>query len=139
VPTCYGGDLGPDLPFVAQHNGLLPEDVIGIHTGQTYRVYMLGFAPGFPYLGGMSERIAAPRRPSPRIAVPAGSVAIAGTQTGVYPMESPGGWQIIGRTALRLFHPERDPPALLRMGDQVRFRSISREEYGEAKEAEEAE
>lgn len=134
IPTCYGGELGPDLSFVAQHSRLSPGEVVDTHTSQTYRVYMLGFSPGFPYLGGMSERIAAPRRASPRLAVPAGSVAIAGTQTGIYPIESPGGWQIIGRTALKLFEPEREPPALLHMGDEIRFRSISPEEYRALKE-----
>jgi inhibitor of KinA len=129
VPTCYGGDLGPDLPFVARHCGLSVGEVVDVHTSRTYRVYMLGFSPGFPYLGGLSDRIAVPRRPSPRVSVPAGSVAIAGEQSGIYPIESPGGWQLIGRTPLRLFEPDREPPALLRMGDEVRFRSISQEEY----------
>lgn len=129
IPVCYGGELGPDLEFVADHNGLTPDEVIAIHSGGEYLVYMIGFAPGFPYLGGLSDRIAAPRRPSPRLAIPAGSVGIAGMQTGVYPIETPGGWQLIGRTPLALFRPDEDPPSLLQAGDIVRFRPISREEF----------
>ncbi|MCL6588123.1 MAG: 5-oxoprolinase subunit PxpB [Anoxybacillus sp.] len=134
IPVCYGGEFGPDLEFVAHHNGLTPEDVIQIHSGAEYLVYMIGFAPGFPYLGGMPEQIATPRRSSPRLKIPAGSVGIAGMQTGVYPIETPGGWQLIGRTPLPLFVPENNPPTLLQAGDRIRFRAISRQEYDEWKE-----
>ncbi|MCW1927214.1 5-oxoprolinase subunit PxpB [Bhargavaea beijingensis] len=129
VPVCYGGDFGPDLGFVAEHNGLTQEEVIRIHSGTTYDVKMIGFAPGFPFLGGMDERIAAPRRPSPRLEIPARTVGIAGAQTGVYPIGTPGGWQLIGRTPVELFLPDKEIPSLLRPGDQVRFRQISKEEY----------
>jgi len=131
LPTCYGGEFGPDLEDVARHNGLTTQEVIDIHTSRGYPVFCLGFSPGFPYLGGMSERIAMPRLENPRTKVPAGSVGIAGTQTGVYPSETPGGWRIIGRTPVRLYLPERDPPVLLRPGDVVRFRAIDEEEYRE--------
>jgi inhibitor of KinA len=137
VPVLYGGEHGPDLPAVAERNGLAPEEVIEIHSSGDYLIYMIGFAPGFPYLGGMSERIAAPRRDTPRLKVPAGSVGIAGAQTGIYSVDSPGGWQVIGRTPLRLFTPERDPPSLLRAGDRVRFQPVTPEEYA-AREIEES-
>ncbi|WP_134702073.1 5-oxoprolinase subunit PxpB [Ammoniphilus sp. YIM 78166] len=129
IPVCYGGEFGPDLEFVAEQNGLSVEEVIKIHSEAEYLVYMIGFAPGFPYLGGMSERIATPRRSSPRISIPAGSVGIAGSQTGVYPIETPGGWQLIGRTPLALFRPNESPPSLLQAGDVIRFRPITLEEY----------
>jgi inhibitor of KinA len=129
IPVCYGGDFGQDLEFVARHNSLSVDDVVEIHSTADYLVYMIGFAPGFPYLGGMSERIAAPRRESPRLKIPTGSVGIAGMQTGVYPMETPGGWQLIGRTPLELFRPVEDPPALLRVGDTIRFRPITINEF----------
>lgn len=129
IPVCYGGDIGPDLAFVAEHAKLTPDEVVRIHAGGDYRVYMIGFTPGFPFLGGLPEQIATPRRSSPRVAVPAGSVAIGGKQTGVYSIESPGGWQIIGRTRLALFRPELNPPTLLRMSQRVRFRPISRPEF----------
>jgi inhibitor of KinA len=134
IPVCYGEELGPDLEFVAKHNGITEEEVIKIHTGNEYLVYMIGFAPGFPFMGGMSERIAAPRLPSPRLAIPTGSVGIAGMQTGVYPIETPGGWRLIGQTPLALFKPEDNPPSLLRAGDYVRFRQISRMEFDNLKE-----
>ena len=121
IPVVYGGEDGPDLEQVAALTGHTAEEVIAIHSGAEYLVHFLGFSPGFPYLGGMPESIATPRLETPRRRVPAGSVAIGGRQTGVYPMASPGGWRIIGRTPLRLFDPEADPPALLRMGDHVRF------------------
>lgn len=130
VPTAYGGEFGPDLAFVASHNGLSEEDVVRIHAGTNYLVYMMGFSPGFPYLGGMSTRIAAPRLATPRTAIPAGSVGIAQTQTGIYPVESPGGWQLIGRTPITLFDPARQPPVLVEAGDYIRFVPISHEEYG---------
>jgi inhibitor of KinA len=121
IPVRYGGDAGPDLADVAHHTGLTPERVVELHSAASYAVYFLGFSPGFPYLGGLSPELATPRLPSPRKRVPAGSVAIGGSQTGIYPADSPGGWRIIGRTPLRLFDPEASPPALLRAGDQVRF------------------
>ncbi len=121
VPVIYGGEHGPDLEFVAQHNGLTPGEVIERHTARDYPVYLIGFTPGFPYLGGLDERIAAPRLPSPRPHVPAGSVGIAGQQTGIYPVDSPGGWRLIGWTPLRLFDPDQEPPSLLAPGDLVRF------------------
>lgn len=135
IPVWYGGEFGPDLEFVARHNGLSPEEVVHIHSNGEYLVYMIGFAPGFPYLGGMSERIAAPRRQSPRLSIPAGTVGIAGAQTGVYPIGTPGGWQLIGRTPLALFRPNENPPSLLEAGDIVRFRPICRDEYEALKEA----
>jgi inhibitor of KinA len=131
VPTAYGGEFGPDLAFVARHNGLTEAEVIEIHAGTDYLVYMLGFSPGFPYLGGMSPRIATPRLATPRLAIPAGSVGIAQQQTGIYPVESPGGWQLIGRTPLRLFDSGRQPPALLEAGDTIRFVPVAPEEYAE--------
>ena len=131
IPVVYGGKYGPDLEFVAQYNGLSVDDVIEIHSKQTYRVYFLGFLPGFAYLGGMDERIATPRLERPRLKVPAGSVGIAGKQTGIYPLESPGGWRLIGRTPLRLFNPEKEPPTLLKPGDRVKFVPIGEEEFRE--------
>lgn len=125
IPVGYGGELGPDLAFVAEHSGLSPEEVVRLHGAPLYRVYMLGFTPGFPYLGGLPRRIAAPRLDQPRLKVPAGSVGIAGAQTGVYPVESPGGWRIIGRTPLRLFDPGGPEPFLLRAGDRLRFRAVA--------------
>ncbi|WAH38765.1 5-oxoprolinase subunit PxpB [Alicyclobacillus dauci] len=129
IPVCYGGSFGPDLEAVAAHNNLTPDEVVAIHTGGDYLVYMIGFAPGFPYIGGMSEKIAAPRLPSPRLAIPVGSVGIAGEQTGVYPIETPGGWRLIGRTPLALFRPNENPPSLLNAGDHVRFYAVTEEEY----------
>jgi len=130
IPVSYGGEFGPDLEEVAAHNGLTAEEVVRIHCGRIYTVYMLGFAPGFPYLGGMDKRIAAPRKPTPRLTIPTGSRSgVAGEQTGIYPLETPGGWQLIGRTPVSLFLPDRHPPTLLRAGDRIRFRPISREEY----------
>jgi KipI family sensor histidine kinase inhibitor len=125
LPVAYGGDYGPDLESVAAHTGLTMEEVIAIHSSKPYLVYMLGFTPGFPYLGGMDARLAAPRLKTPRTKVPAGSVGIADTQTGVYPLESPGGWNLIGRTPLALFDPARQAPALLAPGSYVRFVPIS--------------
>lgn len=121
IPVRYGGEAGPDLATVAARAGLTPEEVVGLHAAGDYLVHMIGFAPGFPYLGGLDERLHCPRRAVPRTAVPAGSVGIGGSQTGVYPLESPGGWQLIGRTPLALFDPGRDPPTLLAAGDRVRF------------------
>jgi len=129
IPVCYGGELGPDLEFVARHNNLSEDEVIQLHSAGDYLVYMIGFAPGFPYIGGMSEKIATPRKETPRLKIPPRSVGIAGKQTGVYPIETPGGWQLIGRTPLELFRPEKHPPTLLRPGDRIRFYPISYEEY----------
>jgi inhibitor of KinA len=134
IPVCYGGEFGTDLASVAAHCKLTGDEVIAIHCDATYRVHMLGFAPGFPYLSGMSERIATPRHATPRLKVPAGSVGIAGSQTGVYPLETPGGWQIIGRTPLALFRPAETPPTLLSPGDLVRFRPIASEEFAALRE-----
>lgn len=125
IPVRYGGDHGPDLEYVARHAGMSAAEVIALHASVEYTVYMIGFTPGFPYLGGLPAPLATPRRASPRQAVPAGSVGIAGSQTGVYPLRTPGGWQIIGRTEERLFRPELDPPTLLRVGDRVRFIDVS--------------
>ncbi len=131
IPVCYGGEMGPDLSFVAQHHKLSVEEVIRIHRDGDYRVYLLGFTPGFPYLGGMSPRIATPRLDEPRLRVPAGSVAIGGNQTGIYPTPSAGGWRLIGRTPLKLFDLGRESPFLLSVGDAVRFRAIGNEEFEE--------
>ena len=136
IPVCYGGEYGPDLLEVAQHCSLTPEEVIARHTAPTYRIYMLGFTPGFPYLGGMDPSIAAPRRKEPRIHIPAGSVGIAGEQTGVYPIVSPGGWQLIGRTPLRLFDPQREQPILLSAGAGIRFVPIDEETFRKMEEKE---
>jgi len=129
IPTAYGGAFGPDLDFVASHNHLTPDEVIAIHAGTDYLVYMMGFSPGFTYLGGMSARIAAPRLKTPRTAIPAGSVGIAQQQTGIYPVESPGGWQLIGRTPVSLFDPRRTPPVLVEAGDYIRFVAVTLDEY----------
>lgn len=138
IPVCYNGSFGPDLEYVARHNKLTPQEVITSHARCKYLVYMIGFAPGFPYLGGMSKKIATPRKQNPRKAIPAGSVGIAGNQTGIYPIETPGGWQLIGRTPLRLFDPERNPPSLLQAGDMVRFVPITEDEYWRRKEQHES-
>ncbi|GAA0614951.1 5-oxoprolinase subunit B [Virgibacillus siamensis] len=129
IPVCYGGEFGPDLEVVAQENNLTEKEVMDIHANGEYMVYMIGFAPGFPFIGGMSERIATPRKDSPRLTIPAGSVGIAGGQTGVYPIETPGGWQLIGRTPLELFRPDEEVPILLQAGDSIRFFPISEEQY----------
>jgi inhibitor of KinA len=129
IPVCYGGALGPDLDDVARAHELTPDDVIGIHTAGAYLVYMIGFMPGFAYLGGLSPRIATPRRKTPRTAVPAGTVGIGGSQTGVYPLASPGGWNLIGRTPRHLFDIRRSEPTLLATGDRVRFRAITLDEF----------
>lgn len=129
IPVCYEGEYAPDLELVSQHSGLSKEKVVRIHTEGNYRVYMIGFAPGFPYLGGMSPLIAAPRKSIPRSLIPAGSVGIAGNQTGIYSLSTPGGWQIIGRTPRSLFLPEQNPPSLLRPGDTVCFYPISQENF----------
>ena len=129
IPVLYGDEMGPDLDFVAQHNGKTPEEVIAIHTSTEYLIYMLGFTPGFTYLGGMSDSIATPRLKTPRVKIPAGSVGIAGSQTGVYPIDSPGGWQLIGRTPVRMYDPERETPILPKAGQYIKFRAIDQQEY----------
>jgi len=131
IPVVYGGDFGPDLGFVAEHNGLNQEEVIEIHTSGIYLIYMLGFTPGFPFLGGLSERLFTPRLKTPRDVVPAGSVGIANNQTGIYPIDSPGGWQLIGRTPIKLYDPKRENPILLKAGNYLRFKRITGAEYEE--------
>ena len=128
VPVVYGGEAGPDLDAVAAYHGLSVDDVIGLHTGTVYRVYMIGFTPGFPYMGELPEALDTPRRDTPRTHIPKGSVAIAQRQTGIYPVVSPGGWQIIGCTPLALFDPRKENSSLLTMGDAVRFTPITPEE-----------
>jgi len=129
IPVVYGGEYGPDLDSVAKYNHLSPEEVIKIHSGKKYLVYMFGFCPGYPYLGGMDERIATPRLKTPRTKVPAGSVAIAETQAGIYPIESPGGWRLIGRTPIKLFDPTEAPPVPFLPGDYIKFVPVSEQEY----------
>lgn len=126
VPVCYGGEFGPDLGDVAARAACSEQDVIALHSGRTYRVYVVGFVPGFPYMARVDPRIAFPRRTTPRTKVPAGSVAIAAGQTGIYPMETPGGWHLLGRTPLRPYDAARGEPFLFRPGDRVRFRPIDR-------------
>jgi len=121
IPVVYGGDSGPDLAEVARHSGLTPQQVVEAHAAGRYTVYFIGFQPGFPYLAGLDERLHTPRRAEPRLVVPAGSVGIGGSQTGVYPLAAPGGWQLIGRTDIALFTPQQQPPTFLRPGDRVRF------------------
>lgn len=134
IPVLYGGEFGPDLEYVATYHGISVEKVIQIHSSNDYLVYMIGFAPGFPFMGGMDERIATPRKESPRLAIAPGSVGIAGKQTGIYPLETPGGWQIIGRTPLDLFLPELSPPTMLQSGDRIRYVPITNEEFAAYKE-----
>ncbi|NLY80351.1 MAG: 5-oxoprolinase subunit PxpB [Lysinibacillus sp.] len=129
IPVCYGGIYGPDLTELAAYHHLSEQEVIQIHTGNDYLVYMLGFDPGFAFMGGLDERIATPRKETPRLKIPPGSVGIAGKQTGIYPFETPGGWQIIGRTPLKLFLPDQNPPTLLQAGDRIRFVPITEKEF----------
>jgi len=129
VPVCYDDEFAPDIADVAALHTLTVSDVIRRHTGVKYHVYFLGFSPGFPYLGELPDELAISRLPKPRVKVPAGSVAIGGHHTGIYPMDSPGGWRIIGRTPLRLFFPERNPPSLLQMGNVIQFVQITKNEY----------
>jgi KipI family sensor histidine kinase inhibitor len=129
VPVCYGGEHGPDLLDVARFAGMSPEEVVAVHRRATYRVYMLGFLPGFAYMGLVDDRIAAPRHASPRVRVPKGSVGIAGRQTGIYPSDAPGGWQLIGKTPIEPFSIERPAPFLFKPGDAVQFVPVDRVEF----------
>jgi len=129
IPVCYGGEYGPDIANVAEHAGISEEEVIKRHSSRACHCYMIGFMPGFAYLGGMDESIATPRLTNPRTVIKGGSVGIAGKQTGIYPIDSPGGWQLIGRTPLRLFTPEASRPTLIEAGYEVRFVPVSEEEY----------
>ncbi len=121
IPVIYGGEAGPDLDAVAQHSQLSAREVVELHASTQYVVYFIGFQPGFPYLGGLDSRLHTPRRAEPRLVVPAGSVGIGGSQTGIYPLATPGGWQLIGRSDITLFDPSQQPPTLLRPGDSIRF------------------
>jgi KipI family sensor histidine kinase inhibitor len=129
VPVLYGGEYGPDLSFVAAHNQTSEEEVIRLHTGQTYLVYVVGFSPGFAAMGIVPSKVQAPRLASPRTKVPAGSVGIGGIQTGIYAVESPGGWQLIGRTPLKLFDLQKNPPSFFQAGDYARFYAIDEKEF----------
>ena len=129
LPTVYGGEFGPDLDDVCDINNLTQEEVVDIHSCRKYRVYMMGFTPGFPYLGGMSERISTPRLESPRKTIPAGSVGIGGNQTGVYPIDSPGGWRLIGRTPVDLYNPDENPPVAFKPGDMVEFVPVDEDDF----------
>jgi inhibitor of KinA len=131
IPAVYGGVYGPDLEFVAEYHQISREEVVRLHCSKPYFIYMIGFMPGYPYMGELPEALIMPRLKTPRLSVPKGSVAIAQKQTGIYSMESPGGWQIIGRTPVELFNPEKDPPALLQMGDLVQFYQIGEKEFRE--------
>lgn len=131
IPVCYGGELGPDLDDVAVTHKMTPERVVELHTSTDYLVYFLGFVPGFAYLGELPKELVAPRLPTPRKKVPAGSVGIAGNQTGVYPFETPGGWRLLGRTPLAMFRTDREGLSLLAIGDRVKFVPISRERFHE--------
>ena len=131
LPVCYEGEFAPDLSSVAQLAGISTKEVIELHTQPSYRIYMLGFLPGFAYLGGLSSRIAVPRLESPRIKIPRGSVGIGGSQTGIYPLDSPGGWRLIGRTPAEVYTPESERPILYRAGDRIRFYPVSISEYKE--------
>jgi KipI family sensor histidine kinase inhibitor len=129
IPTLYSGEYGPDIENVAKHNGLTAEEVINIHTCGEYLIYMLGFTPGFPYLGGMDERISTPRLETPRTKIKGGSVGIAGSQTGIYSIDSPGGWQLIGWTPVKLYDANAEKPILLKAGNYIKFKAIDEKEY----------
>lgn len=128
IPVVYGDKYGPDLEWIADYHKMTPQDVIRLHTRPTYQVYMIGFMPGYPYMGEVPDELVTPRRKTPRTHVPRGSVGIAQKQTGIYPVASPGGWQIIGRTPVRLFDPQGKPPSFLEMGDRVKFFVITEQE-----------
>ncbi len=134
IPVCYGGAYGPDIENIAKHAGLSVEEVIEIHSSRDYLIYMLGFLPGFTYLGGLDERIHTPRLANPRLKINAGSVGIGGSQTGIYPMDSPGGWQLMGMTPVKTYDPSREVPILVEAGDYIRFVPVSEEEYLRIKE-----
>ncbi len=129
IPVCYDPEFAPDLDDVARHAQISTKEVVDLHSAAQYRVSCIGFVPGFPFLTGLARKLATPRRSIPRKEIPPGSVGIGGAQTGIYPLRSPGGWNLIGRTPLKLFDPVKNPPALLRAGDRVRFRSIMRDEF----------
>ncbi len=136
IPVCYGGEFGPDIGVVMEHTGLREDEIVAVHAFVDYPIYMIGFTPGFCYLGGLDRRLQTPRRKTPRTNLPAGSVGIAESQTGMYPIDSPGGWQIIGRTPLRLFAPARENPFLYEAGDRIRFVPIAEAEFGRLYEKE---
>lgn len=129
IPVCYGGEYGPDIANIAENAGLSEQEVINIHCSKDYLIYMLGFLPGFVYLGGLDERIHTPRLANPRISIPAGSVGIAASQTGIYPLNSPGGWQLLGMTPVKTYDPERETPILVEAGDYIRFVPVTEEEF----------
>lgn len=129
IPVCYGGEFGPDIQFVAEHNSITEDDVVRIHSEAEYRIYMIGFTPGFPFLGGLPKALHTPRLETPRSFVPERSVGIANNQTGIYPLASPGGWQLIGKTPLKLFAPEHSNPFIYKVGDRIKFKPISAEDY----------
>ena len=129
IPVCYDPEFAFDLENVAHHAQISSREVVDLHSAAEYRVSCIGFVPGFPFLAGLPRKLATPRRATPRKEIPAGSVGVGGAQTGIYPLRSPGGWNLIGRTSLRLFDPEKSPPAFLRAGDRVRFRAITRKEF----------
>jgi KipI family sensor histidine kinase inhibitor len=131
IPVVYGDKYGPDLEWVADYHKMTPQEVVRVHTQPLYQVYMIGFMPGYPYMGEVPDKIVSPRRKTPRTHVPAGSVGIAQRQTGIYPVASPGGWQIIGRTPVRLFDPQLQPPCYVEMGDRIQFIAITEQELFE--------
>lgn len=136
IPVCYEDEYGPDLQFVAEHAGLSTQEVIEIHTSREYLIYMLGFQPGFPYLGGLDERIFTPRLSTPRTLIRAGSVGIGGEQTGLYPLASPGGWQLIGTTPVKAYNPNKTPSIPYEAGDYIRFYPITKERFLEIEKEE---
>jgi KipI family sensor histidine kinase inhibitor len=134
IPVCYGGDYGPDLKDVAEYASMSTEEVVALHSSKDYIIYMLGFLPGFPYLGGLDDRLHIPRLAKPRVRIPAGSIAIGGAQTGIYPLDSPGGWRIIGRTPLDIYDPKREKPILYQAGDCIRFVPVDEKEFLQIRE-----
>lgn len=134
IPVCYGGKFGPDIEFVAEHAGLSVEETITLHSSREYLIYMLGFLPGFSYLGGLDERLHTPRLANPRIRIKAGSVGIGGSQTGIYPLDSPGGWQLLGMTPVKTYDSGREKPILFQAGEYIRFVPIEETEYHRIKE-----